>query len=186
MSNRDLDRLLDHNYDGIEEFDNPLPGWWVGIFWLSIFFSGMYFMYYHVGIGAGVQAAYNAEAAAAFEKQSAEFAKLEITEELIAKLMSDSALMGAMDAKFAAKCATCHGAAGQGNACPNLTDNFWLHGPTLVDILKTIRDGVPGKEMKSWKDDLGLGGVLAMAAHIGAKRNTNVPGGKAPQGTAAP
>ncbi|MFN0058464.1 MAG: cbb3-type cytochrome c oxidase N-terminal domain-containing protein [Planctomycetota bacterium] len=179
----DQDRLLEHDYDGIKEYDNPLPGWWVYVFWASIFFSGIYVMYYQVGVGVGELAAYNAEAAAAFEKQAAEFASLEVTEELIAKLMADKPLMAGMEAKFVAKCATCHGAASQGITCPNLTDNYWLHGATLLSIFKTIRDGVPGKEMKSWKNDLGPGGLLAMAAYVGTRRNTNVAGGKAPQGT---
>ena len=42
-------RLLTHTYDGIREYDNPLPGWWSAIFWASIVFSAIYLVYYHVG-----------------------------------------------------------------------------------------------------------------------------------------
>ena len=42
------DKLLDHNYDGIEEFDNPLPQWWVMLFILCTLFGVVYMFYYHV------------------------------------------------------------------------------------------------------------------------------------------
>ncbi|GBE30482.1 Cbb3-type cytochrome c oxidase subunit CcoP2 [bacterium BMS3Bbin04] len=47
-----IDELLDHNYDGIREFDNDLPGWWTWLFILSIIFSFFYMAYFHV-LGAG-------------------------------------------------------------------------------------------------------------------------------------
>ena len=42
------DKLLDHDFDGIKEFDNPLPPWWVGLFYLTIIISLVYILYYHV------------------------------------------------------------------------------------------------------------------------------------------
>ena len=58
------DRLLDHEYDGIQEYDNPLPSWWVWVFWATIIFSGAYIMYYHVGIGPTVHDEFEAQAVA--------------------------------------------------------------------------------------------------------------------------
>ena len=46
MKTDDHDRLLAHEYDGIEEYDNPLPGWWVWVFWATIAFSLGYWFYY--------------------------------------------------------------------------------------------------------------------------------------------
>ena len=43
------DQLLDHEYDGIQEYDNPCPGWWHAIFWLTVVFSVVYFLFFHVG-----------------------------------------------------------------------------------------------------------------------------------------
>ncbi len=42
------DPPLTHEYDGIVEYDNPMPRWWVWIFWGSFFFSLGYFIHYHV------------------------------------------------------------------------------------------------------------------------------------------
>ncbi|MFQ5653099.1 MAG: cbb3-type cytochrome c oxidase N-terminal domain-containing protein [Planctomycetota bacterium] len=182
MSPAHEDRLLDHNYDGIQEYDNPLPGWWVAIFLGTILFSIWYLVFYTVGIGTSVLDGYNDRAAAFYEAQAAQLAELEINEETIAALMKDPDRIAGMRRRFEAKCATCHGRQGEGGACPNLTDEHWIHGGRLLDIYRTIVEGVPGKEMKSWLDELGPGGVLSMAAFVGSIRGTHVAGGKAPEG----
>ena len=51
-------------------------------------------------------------------------------------------------------CATCHGQLGEGTAGPNLTDPYWLHGGGIKDVFTTVKYGVSGKAMKSWKTDL--------------------------------
>ena len=43
------DQLLDHEYDGIQEYDNPCPGWWHAIFALTVLFSIVYFLFFQVG-----------------------------------------------------------------------------------------------------------------------------------------
>ena len=65
------DELLDHEYDGIREYDNPLPRWWVWIFAGSFWFSIAYFFHYHVSHnGQSVAAAYEADVAEAREVQA--------------------------------------------------------------------------------------------------------------------
>ena len=49
--------LLDHNYDGIQELDNNLPRWWVWLFYITIIFSAVYLVYYHVAKAGDLQAA---------------------------------------------------------------------------------------------------------------------------------
>ena len=58
------DVLLDHNYDGIQEYDNPLPGWWSALLWLSILFTPFYLVYFHGGDGRLVADEYQSDAAA--------------------------------------------------------------------------------------------------------------------------
>ena len=56
------DKLLDHNYDGIQELDNSLPPWWLNLFYLTIIWGIAYFFYYHVfGVGDLQVAEYNNE-----------------------------------------------------------------------------------------------------------------------------
>ncbi len=52
MSEKKMDELFEHEYDGIQEFDNDLPGWWIGLFILTIIFSFFYLVHFHVlGLG---------------------------------------------------------------------------------------------------------------------------------------
>lgn len=178
----DQDHLLDHSYDGIQEYDNPLPGWWVYVFWATIIFSVFYVGYYHIGVGPTIQDEYARAASMYFEKQAAQFAGKEITEAFIYELSTDPNRMKAIAQKFQANCATCHGPSGEGLVGPNLTDDQWLHGGTLMDIHRVIETGVAGTEMKAWLPQLGPYGVLAMSAYVGTElRGRNLPG-RAPEG----
>ena len=51
LAGGDQDHILDHAYDGIQEYDNPLPQWWLTIFWITIVFSPLYILYFHFGGG---------------------------------------------------------------------------------------------------------------------------------------
>ena len=67
---RDEDRLLDHKYDDIQEYDNPLPGWWTLILWGTIVWAVLYFFNFIPGLGTGKGriANYQADSTAAAEK----------------------------------------------------------------------------------------------------------------------
>ena len=176
------DHLLEHSYDGIQEYDNPLPGWWVWIFLATIGFSFFYAVYYHLGTGLSIHDGYDLEAAAFFEMQAKQLEGVEVTEALLYKQSLNKDLVAGVKKRFQAKCATCHNQEAQGDACPNLTDDYWLHGGDLLQIYTTIKNGVPGTEMKSWLTELGPAGVLNMAAFVGSLRGTNHPGGKKAEG----
>ncbi len=181
MSSQDY--LLDHSYDGIQEYDNPLPGWWKMLFFVTVFIAPFYWLYYHIGVGPSIDDEYKLEMAAYYEEQAKQFEGVEVTERMIWDLMQDSKLLAGMEKRFQSKCATCHAQRGEGDACPNLTDMFAKNGGDLMSIYQTIRAGVPGTEMKDWEQELGPAGVLTMAAYVGSLRGKNVDGGKAPEGT---
>jgi cytochrome c oxidase cbb3-type subunit 3 len=84
---------------------------------------------------------------------------------------------------YATNCVACHGDKGQGGVGPNLTDKFWIHGGGIKDIFKTVKYGVPDKGMRAWQSEIKPADMQAVASYILAKLgNTNVAGGKAPQG----
>jgi cytochrome c oxidase cbb3-type subunit 3 len=181
----DRDRKLGHSYDGIEEYDNPLPGWWSWIFVATIVFSVGYYAYYQLGPGPTILARYEAEMQAAEQQQSkVADAGGAITEVSLRALVKDAQAMGAAKQVFAARCMPCHGPEGQGLIGPNLTDEFWKHGGTLVDIRRTISEGVPDKGMVPWKDQLKPDEVSAMAAYISTLAGTHPPNPKPPEGVA--
>ena len=84
---------------------------------------------------------------------------------------------------FEITCAVCHGQQGQGGIGPNLTDEYWLHGGSKLDIAKTIIYGIPAKGMISWKSQLRPEQVGALVAYIASIQGSDPPNPKAPQGT---
>jgi cytochrome c oxidase cbb3-type subunit 3 len=177
-------KVLDHEYDGIREYDNPMPGWWVKIFWGTFFFALGYGFYYYVsGHGVSEHDAYEAEMADVRAEQARRALAETVTEESLKKLSLDSKLMADAKGVFMQRCTPCHGEHAQGVIGPNLTDGYWIHGQgTLMDIHHTVSEGVPAKGMPSWKMQLSAGQVRMLAAYVGTLRNTNVAG-KAPEGT---
>jgi cytochrome c oxidase cbb3-type subunit III len=181
------DQLLDHEYDGIREYDNPLPRWWVWIFAGSFWFSVAYFFHYHLsGNGQSVSAAYEADVAEAREQQAKTSLAEPVSEESLSKLMADGPLMNDTKGLFALRCAPCHGDRAQGVIGPNLTDNAWLHGSgALPEIFSVINDGVLAKGMPAWGKQLSPIEVRKLAAYVGTQRGKAIVG-KAPEGLVTP
>ena len=178
------DELLDHEYDGIREFDNPTPAWWNWLFFLSFVFSVAYFFHYHIGSGQGVIASYEAEMEE-FRKVEAERALAEaknISEEKLASVMGDAAAVTAGKTTYGQLCASCHNKQGEGLIGPNLTDEYWLHGDgSLMAIRKVVATGVAAKGMPAWDKVLSADDLTKVTAFVGTLRGQNVKG-KEPQG----
>ncbi|HEY5328038.1 MAG TPA: c-type cytochrome [Mucilaginibacter sp.] len=99
------------------------------------------------------------------------------------KLTSDPAVLADGKTVFMANCLACHGPQGQGLVGPNLTDDYWLHGNTIGDIFKTIKNGVPAKAMPTWGTLLSAKQISDVANYVKSLHGTNPPNPKAPQGT---
>ena len=184
-TSHDENHLLDHSYDGIQEYDNPLPRWWVLLFWACIIVSPIYVLYYHLGPGPLSIDRYDAEMIAFFDKQAEELLAMgEITESTLVNLIADPSMMNSGQKIFQSKCATCHGMFGEGGIGPNLTDQYWLHGGQLMDVYGTVRDGVPTKGMVAWERQLRPAELMAVSAYVGDLLGSDPPNPKAAQGDA--
>ncbi|MCK6511545.1 c-type cytochrome [Myxococcota bacterium] len=180
------DKLLDHEYDGIREYDNPLPGWWKNLFYLSILFAFGYWGYYHFGGSAlSVQQIHALEVAQAnaemkqrrgkdFEKNLAnDFQKIVGNPQSIAK---------GKEAYTKNGCLACHRPDGGGLIGPNLTDRFWIFGPQPVQIYKAISNGGrPNKGMEAWGKKIAPDDIKALVAYVISLRGTNPPNPKKPE-----
>lgn len=177
------DPLTDHEYDGILEYDNPLPRWWVWIFWGSIFFSFGYYFHYHVSAqGASVAAIYDEEMREHRELLAKAAMGSGVSEEGLAKLMKEDSLMADAAVIFRAKCAQCHEPDGSGKIGPNLTDAHWIHGDgSLMKIYENVDVGVTAKGMPAWGRQLSPIELQKVVAFVGTLRNKNLPG-KKPEG----
>ena len=179
----DADHLLDHAYDGIQEYDNPLPRWWLALFWATIIFTPLYILYFHFGGGMLAKERYDQEMIAFYDKQAEQLLALgEISEGTLVDLMADASMMNGGKKIFQAKCATCHGMFGEGGIGPNLADDYWIHGGQLMDVYATVRDGVTAKGMLAWERQLRPAELMAVSSYVGTLLGTDPPNPKAPQG----
>jgi cytochrome c oxidase cbb3-type subunit 3 len=182
----DQDRLLDHEYDGIQEYDNPMPRWWIATFWITIIFSILYVLNVPgMGAGKGRVADYEAEMAKAAELAAANDPLSGITATSLEEKSRDEATLALGKATFASMCAVCHAADGGGAIGPNLTDNYWIHGAGPMDILKTVNAGVLEKGMPAWGKTLKPDQLTATVAYVLTLRGTTPAAPKPPQGVPA-
>jgi cytochrome c oxidase cbb3-type subunit 3 len=188
MSNsRDEDRLLDHQYDEIQEYDNPTPGWWTWIFVATILWGALYFFNVIPGIGTGKGrvANYDSEMAAAKAKygdaQAPKQASVADAATVLASLHDPAALAAGKEI-FTTNCVSCHRADLGGQIGPNLTDDFWIHGNKPQEILTTISNGVPDKGMPTWSAVLKPEQLAKAAAYVISMHGTHPAAPKEPQG----
>jgi cytochrome c oxidase cbb3-type subunit 3 len=151
---RDRDELLDHEADGIREFDNDLPRWWLYGFYLTIIFSVIYLVNYHVlttpYFGAPtVVAEYEADMKVA-AVQAAHRRQSPALSGAAATALTDQPSLEKGRAIFespSSLCSSCHRPDLGGLVGPNLTDKAWLHGCKLNDVMTSIRTGYPTRGM---------------------------------------
>ena len=176
--------LMDHEYDGIKEYDNPLPRWWVWTWWATIIFSVLYwFNVPGVGVGEGQIADYEADVAAA-EAQRSQLAASRPgpTEESLLALRDDPNTTALGQATFGQMCASCHGPDGGGVIGPNLTDDAWLHGESAMEVYTVVSEGVLAKGMPAWSTMLAPEQVEAVVAYVLTLRGTTPASPKAAEG----
>jgi len=185
------DKLLDHDVDGIREYDNPLPGWLMGILWGAIVFSIIYLGYYALSFGTddygaelrGDTVERRAELQAYFDANPLE---PPAAEELLAGA-KNAEIIAKGSERFQKSCASCHGEAAQGLIGPNLTDDQWLHGGQVLQIFSVLVKGVPEKGMPPWGRALPPEELAALVSYIRSVQGSNPANPKPPEGeTVAP
>ncbi|MCA9297342.1 MAG: c-type cytochrome, partial [Phycisphaerales bacterium] len=169
----EIDVQTGHNYDGIEEFDNPLPGWWKWLFWGSIYFAIAYVAYYSIGPGPDITDDYQATVAKHVEAQLALLGEIKPDDDTILRFSANKDWMGAMGGQFRGNCAQCHGSDGSGNVGPNLCDDFYKNVKTPSDIFKVISKGVTGTQMTAWEDRFKEPQIILLAAYVVSLRSTS-------------
>ena len=183
MSNED-DKLLDHEYDGIQELNNPLPGWWLATFYGTIIFAVAYYIYYTF-MGGPDSDARLAEKLAAIDavKQEAVAAAPADEDIDVKALIKKKKKMEVGKKHFVAVCAACHGQNAEGIIGPNLTDKYWIHSKgDAQGIINAIRLGFPEKGMPPWDAVVPRADQPALAAYVISLQGSNPANAKEPQG----
>lgn len=152
----------------LAEYNNPLPRWWMYLFWITIFFAVAYLAIYP-GFGdsnqhRGQWAQYEAEMKAGEERFGPVFAKYRDMDVMAVAADPEAVEMG--QRLFLTYCQQCHGAAAQGaKSFPNLTDAEWLWGGAPENIKETITNGRNGV-MTPFGAVLGSDGVKDVANYV--------------------
>ena len=181
---REHEVMTDHEYDGIIELDNSLPPWWKALFAACIVFAIAYMGIFHVfGLGELQAEEYETEMAVAKARIDAYIeSKGGALNETNVTYLDDEASITLGKSIYDGNCAACHGAELQGTVGPNLTDAYWLHGGSVGDIFKVIRDGVPAKGMIAWKGQLSPAQIQQVTSYIISKEGSDPANAKEPEG----
>lgn len=182
--NDKMDVVLEHEYDGIKELDNPLPMWWLWTFFGTIIFAFIYWLHYDVA-GAPTSDMYLQQQLT----QIAEQKKLDQSNQPqksasdLDALVSDTSVVASGNKLFQMNCANCHGQQGQGGIGPNLTDKYWLHGEgDIASVLHVVQKGVLDKGMPAWEAIFKTEEMEALSAFVMSLKGSNPANAKAPQG----
>ncbi|MEX5507101.1 cytochrome-c oxidase, cbb3-type subunit III [Pseudomonas putida] len=189
-SKNTTDQTMGHSFDGIEEYDNPLPKWWFWLFVGTLVFSvGYLILYPGLGNWKGILPGYENgwtgvnewqkemdKADARFGPIFAKYAAMPVEE--VAK---DPQALKMGSRLFASNCSVCHGSDAKGAfGFPNLTDKDWRWGGEAETIKASIMNGRHGV-MPAWAEVIGDQGVADVAAFV----LTNLDGRSLPEGNKA-
>jgi cytochrome c oxidase cbb3-type subunit 3 len=179
--------LLEHEYDGIAEYDNPTPGWWHTIFLGSVLFSAFYFFFFTFSPMAWTEEGQLAEAQRReFQKLFAEIGELEADQETILTLMGDPQWMPVAEGIFATNCVSCHASDGRGLVGPNLTDDHYKNVTDIVGLADVIQNGAANGAMPPWGNRLHSNEVVLLAAYVADMRGQFLDGPRGPEGDIIP
>lgn len=173
----DSDVSLGHSYDGIQEYDNPMPGWWKFVFLITALFAVPYMVYYHSGsTERTIYSSYSNAVAANMRLQFDEIGELVADQATVMKYIDDDKWLAVGQSVFSTHCKSCHGAVGQGNVGFNLTDNNWKHVKHAGDIAKVVIEGANNKSMPAWQSRLHPNEIVLVSSYVASLRGSNPAG----------
>ena len=140
-----------HEWDGIKELNTPLPRWWIITLWVTVVWSGLYFIVYPVYPGWEGLWEYTARKDVARQMEAVQAGRAKWLDRLAVATLDDigkdgdllAFAMAGGRAAFADNCAPCHGSGGAGGpGYPNLLDDSWIWGGRLDEIQTTVAHGI--------------------------------------------
>lgn len=179
--------VMGHVWDGdLSELNNPLPRWWLWLFYITIVFALLYLALYP-GLGK-VKGAFNWTAQSQWEREiaaaDAHFGPLfqQYAGQDLAALAKDPEAVKIGRRLFLNYCATCHGSdAGGARGFPSLSDGDWLYGGEPDAVKASILDGRNGM-MPPFGQVLGDKGVEEVVAYVASLSGRDVDAAKAAAG----
>ncbi len=181
------DELTGHSYDGIQEFDNPLPGWWKWLFVATVAIAPPYWAFYHFGNESRTLASqYEVESAENANLQFAEMGELNADEPTLVKHMNEKTSLNIGKSLFKTNCVSCHKQDGSGLVGPNLTDEYYKNVKQITDLYTVVANGAAGGAMPAWKNRLSNNQMVLVAAYAASLRGLPAASGRQPEGNVIP
>ena len=181
--NGEIDQLVPgHDYDGIQEFNNPAPFWWQLFFYISIVFAVGYVVYYQFlgGPTLDQELATRLQDIEILQKQNASKGP---TEDVFLAAVGDQQKLELGKKVYIEKCAACHLADGGGLVGPNLADKYWIHGRgETMAIYNVINVGIGDKGMPAWGPLMSNDEMIGVVAYVMNLKGQPVAVAKEPQG----
>lgn len=180
-------QLTGHEYDGIQEFDNPTPGWWHGLFLASVVFAGLYLLVWHFSIaGYSIEESWDDDQKEDLVRIFGNVGQLPADETSIVTQMSNPQFMLVAKATFAGNCATCHAKDGGGLVGVNLCDDYYKNVVKIEDLYRVISEGANNGAMPSWKNRLSQNERVILASYVASLRGTTPEHLNPPEGVVIP
>ncbi|MEO0482136.1 MAG: cbb3-type cytochrome c oxidase N-terminal domain-containing protein [Planctomycetota bacterium] len=165
--------ITGHEYDGIQEYDNPTPAWW-HIIWLATIVLSVF--YFYMSLWSPMFVHQTERLVSAQEEEIkvlfAELGTLENEEQTLLTLMDDEKWMTFGAAVYRGACVSCHGADAGGSVGPDMLDDYYINVASITDIHDIIRDGAAGGAMPAWGKRLHPNEVVLLSAYIAKLRGT--------------
>ena len=170
-------QLLDHEYDGIREYDNPTPSWWHAIFFACIFWGLFYFVFMHTSpIAPLPDRTWKAAQQGEFQRLFAGVGQFDNDQATILANMNDDKWMTLAASLFRGRCVSCHGGDGQGLVGPNMTDDKYKNIEKLEDFYGVISNGAAAGAMPAWKNQLNNNEIVLLSSYVASLRGRNLDG----------
>jgi cytochrome c oxidase cbb3-type subunit 3 len=193
MTTDNKDRLMDHEFDGIQEYDNPIPLWLNMILFGTVVFSVFYYLYFQIGPLLGTNGwtvvdAYDSARAQNMRLRFAEIGELSLNEETVVEYLQpdNQEWLAVGQTVYKTHCQSCHAPNGSGLVGPNLTDDHYKSVETLGDLIAVIADGAANGAMPAWRNRLHPNEIALSAAYVASLRGQNLSGPRGAEGKQIP
>ncbi|MFZ4574780.1 MAG: cbb3-type cytochrome c oxidase N-terminal domain-containing protein [Phycisphaerales bacterium] len=175
------ENLLDHEYDGIREFDNPTPGWWHAIFFGTVVFAAVYYFFVSFSpLASTPQGQIEAMKIKRTQKLFGAYGDLKPDTKTLLAMKEDKRMMSLAASLFVKNCATCHAADGGGINGLNLTDDLYKNVTTIEDIPKVLAEGRNAGAMPAWTGRLSENERVIVSSYVASLRGTKPANPKSP------